>query len=333
MASKQDLHKGITISAPAKIHLLGEHAVVYNKPALLSAINLRASITIFKGHPELDSGSKEIPLSKNTTDQVRNDKMVKQLRKVLETIIKKQFKLKTLPEYYPVINSQIPIGSGLGSSAAISAAYIGALLTFLKFQWDLNLINELTYRAEKVFHGNPSGADNTTVVMGGTVWYRKEFEGLKLFSPNVIKVHKKFKNFLLIDSGKPKENTRDMVVKVSESYQKSVTTFNRMFSHQEQLVKDLTTALRDGDEKKMMDSIKSGERNLEKIGVVGKGAKVIIGSVEAIGGVAKILGAGGFEEGSGMILAYSPNLQKLIKLSKDNNYSIYQIKLGEQGLK
>ena len=39
----------ITVSVPGKIHLMGEHAVVYGKPALLSAINLRLSVTIEKG--------------------------------------------------------------------------------------------------------------------------------------------------------------------------------------------------------------------------------------------------------------------------------------------
>src|SRR3989344_8359312 len=174
----------ITFSAPGKVHLLGEHAVVYGKPALLATVGLRVYVTISQGqsiHP---------------------------LQKTIHPIIKKYLRTKAIPPYQVQINSQIPIGAGLGSSAAISAAYIASLLTFLKAKWNLNLINQLTFEAEKVFHGNPSGADPATVIFGGLIWFRKESSDLKLIQQLPFSIPNKLaKNFVLINTGTPKETT------------------------------------------------------------------------------------------------------------------------------
>lgn len=293
----------IKFSAPGKVHLLGEHAVVYGKPALLTTVDLRIYVTISKGqnnHP---------------------------FKKIIEPIIKNKFNLNKIPLYKLDINSQIPIGSGLGSSAALSAAYIAALLTLLKIQWDNPLINELTYTAEKVFHGNPSGGDNTTVVYGGLIWYRKELEILATFNPLLFKINKNINNFYLIDSGKPIESTKEMIDKVRLSYQKSKSKFQAIFNDQEQLVKDLTIALKDGNEKSLIEIIRQGQRNLEKIGVSGKKAQQIIRSMEKLGGAAKILGGGGFKKGSGMILVYLPERKKI------TDYTTIGINLGGEGLR
>lgn len=299
----------IKFSAPGKIHLLGEHAVVYGKPAILAAVNLRAFVTISKGqnnHP---------------------------LKKIIEPIVKNRFNLKKIPLYKLDIDSQIPLGSGLGSSAAISSAYIAALLTLLKIAWDKPLINELAYEAEKVFHGNPSGGDNTTVVYGGLIWYKRSLpsnevkRSLPLFNPLLFKIHKDINNFYLIDSGKPVESTKNMVDKVRSGFHKSKSKFQEIFNDQEQLVIDLAVALKDGDEKGLIEIIRQGQRNLQKIGVSGKKAQQIIKSVEELGGAAKILGGGGFKKGSGMILTYLP------KGGKITHYTTIAINLGEEGLR
>ncbi len=312
-------NKKFTYSAPGKIHFLGEHIVVYGKPALLAATNLRITVTISRSHPKgvilkLGSFSEE----------------VKRLRKTVENVIKNKFKLKKISTYTVDIKSQIPIGAGMGSSAASSSAYLASLLTFLKIDWDLNLINELAYECDKVFNGNPSGGDNTTVVNGGFIWYRKEADYLKTFSKLPFKLHKNIKPFTTIDSGKPVESTAEMVAKVSINFQPRVV---KLFNHQEQLVKDLSLALKEGGEDLLIKVIRLGERNLEKLGVVGKKAKSMIRKIEKIGGAGKIMGGGGISEGSGMLLAYHKDPKKLKALSKKENWNIIKINLGEEGLR
>jgi len=303
----------IAVSAPGKIHLLGEHTVVYGKPALLTTVNLRITITI------------KPTKARQETEEIQ---------KVIEPIVKKHLKIKSIPSYQLTISSELPIGAGLGSSAAVSSAYIATLLSFLKINWDLNLINELTYQAEKVFHGNPSGGDNSTVVFGGLVWFRKESPDLKIIQqvPFTIPI-KLAKNFVLINTGKPEETTKQMVELVSSKFKVQSSKFQKIFDSQEQLVKELLPAIQSSDEKQLIQIIRAGEKNLEAIGVVSPFVKTIIRKIEAIGGAAKICGAGGKTKATGILLAYHPQKTVIEKIAKAENLPYFSTNLGVEGVK
>lgn len=335
----------ITVSAPGKIHLLGEHAVVYGKPALLSAIDKRLYVTI--RHPERsEAESRDLVKRKNyyvpiksgldssltlgMTQGVTSEK--KDLIWKAIKIFQNAFSIDKLPPIEINITSQIPVGSGLGSSAALSSALIGALMKFVKNIWNPNRINELVYEAEKIAHGNPSGADNTTVVFGGLVWYRREFEFLKSIWSLPISSYK-IPKFAVIDSGRPLETTKEMVLSVAKYYAKKRKIIEDVFADQELQTKNLLLALKTGDENQLLTSIKNGESNLEKIGVVGKFAQKIIREIESAGGVAKICGAGGKKEGSGIILCYHADLSLIKKVAEKFEVSASPIKLGEEGIR
>ncbi len=70
----------ITISVPAKIHLLGEHTVVYGKPALLAAINLHVTITLSPADKHLKLAHED-PYDENAFA----------LQKIIESAIQKKF--------------------------------------------------------------------------------------------------------------------------------------------------------------------------------------------------------------------------------------------------
>lgn len=300
----------IKYSAPGKIHLLGEHSVVYGKPALLAAVDLRVFVTISKGqnnHP---------------------------LKKIVDPIVKKYLKLKKLPDYQVDTFSQLPIGAGLGSSATISASYIAALLTFLKVKWDLNLVNNLTYEAEKVFHGNPSGADNATVIFGGLIWFRKETPALKLIHQLPFSIPVKLsKNFVLINTGKPKESTKEMVNLVKNLYQKKPAVVEKFLAIQEQLTKEIIEAIGQKNGKRIRSVIKMGQNNLEKIGVVSKSVIPIIRDIESSGGTAKICGGGGKKGPTGILLCYHPTPSRLLEIAKKYNLDYFKTALGVEGLR
>lgn len=322
----------ITVSAPGKIHLLGEHAVVYGKPALLAAIDLRVTIILSERSESKDLQIKKQESKDSSFDfvETQNDK----LKKIIEPIVKKHLKIKSIPPYQLTITSQIPIGAGLGSSAAVSSAYIAALLSFLKVKRDLNLVNELTYEAEKVFHGNPSGGDNSTVVFGGLVWFRKETPELKIIQPLPFTIPTKLSNnFVLINTGTPKESTKEMVEIVSSKLKVNNSKFRKIFDSQEQLVKRLLQTLKDGSKNELIGIIRAGERNLESIGVVSSYAASIIRKIEKAGGAAKVCGGGGKTKATGILLCYHPQRKVLEDIAKQNNLPFFSIKLGVEGLR
>ncbi len=291
----------ITVSAPGKIHLLGEWSVVWGKPAILAAVGLRVTVGISK------SPSNSHPL-----------------KKVIEPIVKKGLGIKTIPPYNLTITSDIPIGAGLGSSAAVSAACIAALLSYLKVKWDLKLINKLAYEVEKVFHGNPSGGDNSTVVYGGLVWFtRTRLNFLRSLRGNGFR--KLAKNFVIINTGIPKETTKQMIAMVKVN--------KKFLDSQEQLVKELLPALKDSNEKELIRIIRAGEKNLESIGVVSSYAKSIIRKIEKSGGAGKICGAGGKTKATGVLLCYHPEKKVLEKIAKSYKLSYFSTTLGVEGVR
>lgn len=309
----------ISVSAPGKIHLLGEHAVVYGKPALLTTVDLRTTVTIAPYH---------LVAPEKAGIQLENS-----VRKVIEPIVKKHLKIKSIPPYQLEISSQLPIGAGLGSSAAVSATYIAALLSFLKIKWDLNLVNNLTYEAEKVFHGNPSGGDNSTVVFGGLIWFRKESPDLKIIHSIPFTIPRKLaKNFILINTGKPEETTKQMVEEVKSKIKNQKSKFEKIFNDQEQLVKDLLVAIQSGNENQLIQIIRAGEKNLESLGVVSPSVKSIIRTIEKAGGAAKICGAGGKTKATGTLLCYHPKPSVIQNIAKSAKLDYFKTNLGVPGL-
>lgn len=314
MESNSNLFNTTTVSAPGKIHLLGEHVVVYGKPALIAAIDKRLYATIKIKKPKIKINS--------------DDKLIKKSIQVF----KNAFKIKDLPSLELTINSQIPVGSGLGSSAALSVAVIGALMKAVLNIWNPTKINELAFEVEKFQHGNPSGGDNTAITFGGLVWYRKEFDFLKSIW-NLPIANYKIPPFMIIDSGRPEETTGEMVKSVSRLNQRNKKRFESILSDQEKRTKNLLLGLKIGDKKEIKESIRLGEKNLERLKVVGIFAQKIIREAENIGGSLKISGAGGRKKGSGMLLCYHEDISGISTICRKHKVLMFPVKLGQEGIR
>ena len=320
----------VTISAPGKIHLLGEHMVVYGKPALLAAIDKRLYINIKNqsARQAQDKNSKIKNKEKIIIISPEKDSLV---RKIIE-VFKNSYSINKLPPLEITITSQIPVGCGLGSSAALSSSLIGALMKFVKNILNPVQINELSYEVEKFAHGHPSGADNTTVVFGGMVWFRREFDFLKsIWSLPPQNYH--IPKFFLINSGKPLESTKEMVTQVNRLYNRNKKKIEEVFNDQEKETKRLLVSLKEGNSGDLVSSIRQGERNLEKIEIVSSFAQKIIREIEEKGGAAKVCGAGGKKGRSGILLCFHPSFSILQKIAQKYETPIMPVQLGGEGIK
>ncbi|MEK9169291.1 MAG: hypothetical protein AAB788_00955 [Patescibacteria group bacterium] len=300
----------ITYSVPGKVILSGEHSVVYGKPALVTAINLRLkfSLTILERSSQDGNSNKEI--------QFISSKVKNYLKKEKINFVEKRFNFK--------IESEIPVGRGLGSSAALSVASVA---TFLEFytgrQFEKEIINDLAFQIEKHFHKNPSGADNSAACYGGLILYQKQ---ISLKNLN-FKIPKNIGDKLfLIDSGQPKETTGEMVDFVSNKIDESILT------EIEKTVNKLVISIQNGDAILFKKSLINNEKLLEKIEVVSKKTKKLLVDLSRFG-CGKITGAGGYETNSGFLLFFAEDKEKLLKYLSTKKILYYKFTSDNQGLK
>lgn len=287
---------------------MGEHAVVYGKPALLSAINLRLSVTI-------ENGTNGI--------EIMSSEPIDHARYAVDFLLE-QLKIKDHGPIKITINSQIPASFHLGSSAAVAVGLTGALTYFFKKIWNPIRINELAYEIEKKQHGNPSGGDNTAVTMGGFIWFRKELEFLKSMWQLPFKPHPSVHHFFLINTGRPKETTGEMVRFVKSQITNHKSQIEKLMNMNELQTKRVVVALKEGNEKELVDAIRIGERTLEGMGVVSRKVIPLIRDIEKTGGAAKILGGGGRKESVGFLLCYHHDPKK---------FKAIPVQLGGEGVR
>lgn len=352
--------KQIRVSAPGKLNLLGEHAVVYGKPAIIVSVARRCTVTLTPSNDgvvkiisrELNVSQifteKEI-LEKSNLAQKKWKKFTKtndiQLLKSITSgpldyaaiIIGETlgFTKKKLPSGFSLtINSKIPINSGMGSSSALAVSVVGSVLLFLGEKFDKEKINNIAFLAEQKKHGNPSGGDNSACCFGGLIWFRKETPDLKIISQIPFNISGKIsQNFLIVFTGAPEESTGEMVSIVRNLYQKRTKFTKKIFAGQELLVRELLPALKKGEEDTVRKCIRLGEKNLERLGVVSAFAKSLIRKIEKIDGAAKICGAGGKTKGAGIILAYHKNLKELEDLLQSLKIDFSSVSLGAEGIR
>ena len=155
-------------TAPAKIILFGEHAVVHGQPAIAVPVNsLRAEAVIEPGGHGLRINA--VDLNKVLPVEVDSDLMDDALTLTARMTLRK---LNVAPPDATIhISSKIPMASGLGSGAAVSAAIARAVATAAKAQLPDAQLNALIFEIEKLYHGTPSGIDNTVIVHEKPVFF------------------------------------------------------------------------------------------------------------------------------------------------------------------
>lgn len=347
-----------TVSAPGKIHLVGEHVVVYGKPAVIAAIDRRCYVSLTQTNDktvEIISKNYSVSETMQVDDVLQKTKHARKIwdefmeTKDTETL----FPLTKHPLDYPFlavgesilkfplkenglrieIDSSIPIGSGCGSSSAIAVTIAGGIQKLLFGKIDPGDVYQIALRIEEYKHGTPSGGDPATVLYGGFVWFENNSQS-KTITPLDIALDKAlWNNFLLVDTGKPKESTGEMIGIVREFMNSDPEKADKLFSNQESLTNQLISLLKAKNPEETIRVIRQAERNLESMGVVSEYVKKLIVDIEDAGGAAKISGGGGRSHGTGMLLVYSENLTKVKEVLTHYRLSYTEAILGEEGLR
>ena len=305
-------------SAPGKVILFGEHFVVYGVKAILCSINKRVTVTAEK------ISDKKIVINSEIGNLILEpNKSISEINSPLKPfyylgnkVIKNQdtgIQIK--------IDSEIPLGVGLGSSSACCVA--GAAAIFKLFG-DISKeeILELAIEAERTIFENTSGADCTVCVYGGIMEYDKK-QGFKKIEDEP--------NFqLVIANSNIEHSTESMVSEVKAFTIKNKKEFSKLLNQELELVEDVLKLLKENNTIELGEKINQNQEYLETIGISNNQLREMIEIGQKTSFGAKITGSGG----GGCIFAITDesNLKDTLKEFKDNNFECFSVEIDFEGL-
>jgi mevalonate kinase len=284
----------LTAHAPGKVILLGEHAVVYGRPAIAVPVwETVATARVSKG--AAGSGciivAADVERTVNVARAADDEPLAVVARATLARLGRDDY-----PDWQVELTSRIPMASGMGSGAALSAALVRGLYAQAGREPDAAVVSELVYLAEKLYHGTPSGVDNTVVSYGLPVWFVKG-QAPQVFVPT--------RPFMLAigDSGVPSP-TRETVGGVRRRQEAQPEQYAALFDRISDRVHLARQALETGANAALGPLFTSTHLLLQEIGVSTPQLDRMVEAANAAGaGGAKLSGGGG---GGNMIALVEP---------------------------
>jgi len=307
-------------SAPGKIILFGEHFVVYGVKAILCAIDKRITVTAEK------ISENRILIKSSVGNLVSSPKIPineidAQLRPFyfLADMMIQQNDEKSGMEIS--IDSEIPLGVGLGSSSACCVAGAAAISGVFSKKSREDIL-QMAIEAEKTIFPNTSGADCTVCTYGGLMQYEKQKGHSRIdLEPNFQ---------LVIANSKIEHSTKEIVSKVNQFKEKNEDEFSSICREENDLVEDVLVCLKNDDLDGIGRNMIKNQEYLETIGVSNEKLRDMIELANKSSFGAKITGAGG----GGCIFALTDETSKKKTTTqlKENGYECFSAKIDFTGL-
>jgi len=166
----------VTVSAPGKVILFGEHAVVYGEPSLAGAIDKRIYVNLeTRDDSNISINSNVAPYRISfSIDNLGSVEGFTHVRKAIELAFEQSGKKSGLDIE---ISSEIPVASGLGSSASVSIATILAIHEAVGSKISKNELAKLGHKVEFGVQGAASPTDTAITTFGGALFVEPDKEG------------------------------------------------------------------------------------------------------------------------------------------------------------
>ncbi|HRQ38681.1 MAG TPA: mevalonate kinase [Chloroflexota bacterium] len=292
-------------TAPGKIILFGEHAVVYGRPAIAIPLSqLRATAVVTPStQPGIRLIAPDLGQNMLLSDAAPDDPIAAVIRQVQTAV-----SLPTLSNMIITVSSQIPIASGLGSGAAITAAVVRALVEFLGLahlatpEW----VSMLTYEVEKIHHGTPSGIDNTVVSYEMPVYFVRQQPQNRIEPFTVARpLH------LLVGDTGVRSSTKIAVGDVRRHWQETPTRFEALFDGCGRIATAARAAIETGDGVALGPLMQENHTLLQEMTVSSRELDRLVTAAQQAGAIgAKLSGAG---RGGNMIALVTPETATAVR--------------------
>lgn len=300
----------ISVSAPGKLLLMGDHAVVYGYPCIVTAMSARLSVSI----EEVVTGGIQVE-----TPGVSDRRFIHQ---ALETAASHWGNMPV--NIHITTKSDFTQNYGLGSSAAVTVATIFALSRLIKKMVSPSEIFDLAYKTVLAVQGVGSGFDVAASTFGGIMVYTKGKPTQQLHADAMP---------LVVGYTGVKADTTTLINDVAQKRKTNSEKIDRIFAAIGQLVDQAATAVGEGDWKRVGKLMDFNQEYLRDLGVSSEKLEALISAAKRAGAYgAKLSGAGG---GDCMIALAPPEKKKLIEdaISNVGGQVIHPDPIGASGVR
>jgi mevalonate kinase len=270
-------------SAPGKVILFGEHAVVYGYPAIAVPVaEVRAEARVETGAPKQGTVliAEDLDRQIVVRDAPDDDPLARIVRLTLQTLHRDPD-----PDLTITVTSTIPIARGMGSGAAVSTAIVQAMCKHFGQWLASRSISDLVYQAEVLYHGTPSGIDNTVVAFEKPVYFVKDV-GWEVFW-----VGAPF--WLAIADTGIASPTKDVVQDVRGHYQANPERYEPLFRRVGQIAEAGRSAIEQGQIEVVGRLMDENQSLLQEMGVSSPELDRLVAAAREGGAAgAKLCGAG-----------------------------------------
>ncbi len=315
----------VTASAPGKLILFGEHAVVYGHPCIVTAVDQRLFVTVERnGKDTFHLSAPDLGLTaySKTTNDLGGSGLPKAVR-FIEVFYKRFL------EKYPqergidvVTKSEFSDSFGFGSSSAATVAFAKALVELYEIDLTDKELFDFCYGAVLEVQGVGSGFDVAAAIYGGTIYY---------VTPGKV-IETIYEEELPIEVGYTgiKADTPTLVRQVAELKRKKPRTVRGIFDQIDKVTKEAKRKLMEENFAEVGKLMVENQNLLNELGIssveLDRLNKV---SMEAGALGAKLSGAGG---GDCMIAVVDGKKNEVVKAMKKNGEWLDVI-IGAEGVR
>jgi mevalonate kinase len=309
--------KRVTASAPGKVTLFGEHAVVYGEPALVASIGRRVYVTVeLRGDDNVRIVASDLQVPGVTvtfsgdelvveTDYGRALSAISYLKTAVELVSKY---LNTFRGVNIFVRSEMPVGAGLGTSAAVTVATVLAYSRVLGYELDRREIARLGWEVEKTVQGLASPMDTSITTFGGVL-------RVKLLDGRNYEVKEVLKSCdlpIVIGYVEREAKTKDLVLKVKNLKDRYPGIIDNIIRTIGLVVNEAEKALLNNDLNLLGELMNINQGLLDALGVCNKRLSDLIYAARTAGALgSKITGAGG----GGCVIALAPGCQERVEVA------------------
>jgi len=276
-----------------KVILLGEHSVVYGSHAVAAPIQLAMQAKVWDSkngiHLLIPRWGVEEKIQKGANHRYS---IYQSLDLILETLALNDESMKI--EVFP----NVPRAMGLGGSAALAVAIIRALDEHFKLHLGEQEVYELSYKSEKIAHGNPSGIDNTLATYGEFILFKRGKPPFmkELNVPEPIKI--------VIGLTGVESLTAKMVAKVRNAWENNRNHYEKIFDQINDLAIESVKAIENHELEQLGELMNINQGLLNALQVSSREIEELIEIARRNGALgAKLTGGGG----GGAIIALCPD--------------------------